>query len=583
MLRNLAWLLFILILITALFWFLPRYDDFGTQDQLFAYFSTDLLVHHGPSHIPFGALTRPGSLLNVPVLALGGSLYGMGVLYVLVALGAGPVFFIGWFGAKLNSGAQALFFYSWFFPVSLSLGLLAGAINFTWILDYYTVPIIFMLYALGFYAWSARMNALKTSYGLAILSGFFFSISAMGNLAMMPGLFLMGILLAGLYWHKKTWVYLLSFVLSLSFFLWAYLIHWGLFQRFLDGVLTQWEPGASAHSLVSIQLMFLAGYLFLALLVLVFLMIFRAVISFAEAKKRYFIFRFLFLLSFFGLVLGNFSFVLICINPWLLFIWMLSCSLGFFFSIFYLINKNFFVEKKLRRDLALILIFLGLIILNRVISRGSYIFSLYEPLLLLWFVGFSDQEDFFKNNFFLKNIIFAGVVLIILSSAKNLIVPSYFSGTLWDKPYWISQNNTYSKAWTVKIPKKDAQVFEKYLKLYQQNHCDQKGFLAFDALVPMYSMVHRIPPYDQAWMDEGLLYPVDRYGTGDYLLKYLKNRKTGWCVIYREGSGFAPLEKNLGRDQVFNYLIDNKKDLYFLGSFSVGPDPKVFMFVGPKN
>lgn len=554
-----AWLLQVGVL---LFWFLPRYDVFSTQDQLLRYLSCYLLWHAGPAHIPFGDLMRPGFLLNLPVVALGGKLYAMGVEYVVISSLAGLIFYWGWF----RSAAL------WALPICLILSLAVGIGVYTEILDYYTVSIIFTLLGLGFYG---AANVPDRSYflcmslmGLAALS---MGVAVMGNLAMAPGVFLMSLiwpLVYRPYVNLLGWFYFILFLLFSGLFLWGYLIDWGILHRLQAQAWVHLASGG--HSLVLGQIVMLGFFIFLIVLMgLLF-----------QSMQKTLPAIYIFILGWLGLGIGHFIFAFMNFEAISVFAWMESMGVLIVCSAWVLWGN----QKLLGPSLLLLGLFLGLEILNRSISRGSYMWTIYEPLLLLWVLWrvVSSERRLKISEKIVLPLVFA---MFYLFCFKNLIAVNYtLPDGLWAKPYWMSQNQVNSDAWGgVKIPAEEAWMWENYLNLYQKYDCQHRGLLAYDQLVPAYVMVHRLPPYDLAWMDAGLVFPVDLMGTGEASVAYLKNQENGWCVLYREGSGFKdPMESPMHRALIFKYLTQGATHVFLLGHFVVTGE-QVFMFVRDVN
>ncbi len=562
------WLLGMVIFLTLIFWFLPRYDVFEMEDIQWVRYGLMATHDFGIAHIPFGLLMRPGFLLNLPgFILIGRSFAVLSLIYSLVAMLAGWVFYWGWFVKK---GPV------WILPVSLTLGLLISSEVFTWVFNYFNTTGIFLLYGFGFYG--ACINRSKSKFFavfLAVLAGLCISIALMGNLAMAPGVFLMGLLLVGLYWHRWSWVYLLSLVCISGFFLWGYLIHWGILDRLIHDSLSE-------SSTIRIQILILINLSSVFLLNLFIFFIYQKVIKKYFSKKAQIkAFEILFWLSALGFLIANFIFVTVQIDAHLEFGLFFSVSILMILSTYQLVQIK--TGKVPQKEWAVILVFFGICILNTTISRTPCIASVYIPFLLLWLIGMWHEAGLLVG--WQEKLCWFGLVVFILMEFKNLIVPSYVEGpkTGWEQSYWISQNNTYSPAWDAKMPQQDAELFSNYVRLYQQYHCDQKGLLAYDQLVSMYGLVHRLPPYDIAWMDRGLIYPLDRHASGEESIAYLKNQPHGWCVVYRERSGFGSREKLVfHRDLIFNYLETQKTSVNFIGKLAVSGD-QVFLLVKEKN
>lgn len=533
-----AYGLYFLVLVSLLsliFFIFPR-SYWGWPDLMGIVYWLQAPALFGVEHMDFLGLLRPGSLLNTPFFIVGFNLLALRLLCLFFLILAGVISYWGWVGKSWRDPLCPAFI--------LLMWLTCGA-YYRFLLNYYSVPALFLTLGIGFWWLGLKAKILLKQFLYFTLASAAFCLVAMGSVVSELAILGALILLSAGVWQqqgKLSAVYFLSLSgLSILGWSWLYFIDWGVWARvqseglfFLFGQMISPVLQEGFNLLVLLINVALAG-LFIGL-----------------TRERKILLG-LFLLSELGLILI------------LLGEWALSNQVSFYnilpeFSCFLislmvlsllrlewpnLVNSERFLFS------ILILIFLGFWMAVRATSTGVGLMYLYLPLIWMWSVRFCVKEKILKAAWWVG--VFILLIWVILMNLFQWRYDSAGKFLGWDSIL----NNKIKTPLGVMMNPAEADLVWKIQKTYQEYHCDQRILLALYDLPMVYVLTHREAVGDSAWLMPAYEFPASRETTGPALIQYLKTHESeGWCVYYQAPPPMM-IEPRMQRERAVFYIQKN--------------------------
>lgn len=519
------WGIAVLLYAAMVFYVLPRnYSQF--PDGVMMYAGVKLAYQHFFSQ-DIKLMVRPGYLLNLPLMWLGFSHYGMKVFCLLLKAGAFTLFALSF---DKSVGRKALL------PIGLIVMLGCYAQQSQAILDYYSAVLLFCL--LGFAAYFHSFK--KKPWLWSSLAGLCFALAIMSNFGIFPAI-VFGVLALAVFNHRRSDIALiLVFVLVFAALFGSYLTAGHVWSTYVSA----FDHG---HSFKYVKTAFaLSVLLFFVMVILVM----APVLTFQSCNKRvreggellYLIFIYGYLCTFIWHLQMLFTSYLMC--------GLVAAMAVSFLILLYRMTHASLDKPYKRRCLMVGVFFIVLLLNNRVISEGYLITFVYYPIV--FFVAICAIEKAWPNG--LVMWVQSILLLMFLLIPASQILTFKFQFPIW--------HNQYPSHMGVKVDRYTANMEHNLLSAYQQNNCANKAYLSYYGLVESYLITNRQPPFRLFWLPVNKFQMLSKKDNAVYIKSWLA-RKQHWCVVY--GQFTFKFKKPFRLRSVTAYLLKESNKIIKLG------------------
>jgi len=560
--------LLILIILDFIFFLLPR-SYFGDPDFMVIWYWIISPIKYGHEHLDFLGLLRTGGLLNIPFYYFFKfNFLALRYLCVFLLLLSGLISYWGWIGRFKKSWKDG--FKDPLCPLFVLMTVMTAGASYRFLLDYYSVPTIFLMMGLGFWLRANFYPPQEGEYKIRPYSFFMaalcFGLVSMGSSVSLVLSFGLVFVLAVLNFYslnfesnfksRGPWIFLVVSWFFIISWAWFYYIHWGVLNLIHYDALYYIKGIASprAFELFELFKIIIASSLFF--LPLLFICIVLNLIP-VFLKQRFLIL--IFILSGLGLLITEL--VSLCdifqhFDPDLC---LLFFSAGLSWSL-YLISLDFLNKNLKITYLILILLIFGFAMAVTSGSLGSGVMFLYLPLIFMWNLGLLRLVQFITQPASLKLLKLLNFLQLFISVIiLGLVIMVFYNNHFFHNKLNIFNNKINLETYLgsdfsgIKINPVEAEYFKNIQDSYQKYHCQNKALLAFYDLPEVYVLTGREAMKDSAWIVTMGAIPESKKAQGELLLSDLEKSKTGWCVYYQAVPKFY-IEPRTHENLVLKYI-----------------------------